>query len=125
MRSSRALDCCEDILDNIERIHQHQARRIEAAEDERLVNDAVERCLERICEAVHRLTRGGVYLDSLEPTVAWADIRGFGNRLRHEYDAVEADPVRTALVLLPDPHQAALRLYAHFERLHANDRPMA
>lgn len=28
----------------------------------------------------------------MEPTIPWAEIRGIGNRLRHEYDTV--DPVR-------------------------------
>ena len=90
MRSSRALDCCEDILDNIERIASHRSIPIVTATDEQRVNDAIERCLERICEAVHRLTRGGIELDELEPSIDWGAIRGFGNRLRHEYR--ELDP---------------------------------
>jgi len=74
--------------------------------------DAVERCLERICEAAVRL---GDHAGRLVPNQPWADIRGMGNRLRHAYDrlilpviwhavqeelpALEAD-VRLALIAM-------------------------
>jgi uncharacterized protein with HEPN domain len=49
-------DCLADILENIERIGAYMASldRTEFARDGR-TRDAVERCLERICEAVYRL----------------------------------------------------------------------
>ena len=44
---------------------------------------AVERSLERICEAAIRL---GDQAAQLVPGQPWNDIRGMGNRLRHAYD---------------------------------------
>jgi uncharacterized protein with HEPN domain len=55
-----------------------------------LVRDAVERCLERICEAAHRL---GWRAAELMPDQPWGDIRGMGNRLRHAYDRISLDVV--------------------------------
>jgi len=52
--------------------------------------DAAERCLERICEAAHRL---GSEAEHLMPEQPWADIRGMGNRLRHAYDRVSFDVI--------------------------------
>ena len=53
-----------------------------------LVRDAVERCLERFCEAAHRL---GDHAAELMPDEPWGDIRGMGNRLRHAYDRISMD----------------------------------
>lgn len=50
--------------------------------------DAVERCLERICEAAHRL---GDRAPELLPAQPWADIGGVGNLLRHAYEGVTPD----------------------------------
>jgi uncharacterized protein with HEPN domain len=74
--------------------------------------DAVERCLERICEAAHRL--GGRAAD-LMPGQPWGDIRGMGNRLRHAYDRLDLDIVwNTARDRLPtlaaEARQALARL---------------
>ncbi len=67
-------------------------------ERDNLVGDGVERCLERVCEAVYRL---GPQAETLMPGQPWADIRGMGNRLRHTYDeislAVVWDTVRNEL----------------------------
>jgi len=55
-RQHRAVDCLEDILDNIARIEDYTADLDRnALEQDGLRRDAVERCLERICEAAHRL----------------------------------------------------------------------
>jgi uncharacterized protein with HEPN domain len=48
----------------------------------------VERCLERICEAAHRLGGQAIVLIPGQP---WPDIRGMGNRLRHAYDRIDVD----------------------------------
>ena len=48
--------------------------------------DAVERCLERISEAAKKL---GPMIEERQPQVSWRGIRGLGNVLRHEYDAVD------------------------------------
>jgi uncharacterized protein with HEPN domain len=59
-----------------------------AFEENRLVYDAVERCLERICEASAKLGDMAVYLMPDQP---WQKIRSFGNVLRHEYDTIRED----------------------------------
>ena len=81
------VDCLADILDNIERIEQYVAglQRDVFANDGR-TRDAVERCLERICEAAFRLG------DSAGDR-PWHDIRGMGNWLRHAYDRIDTDTV--------------------------------
>ena len=78
----------EDILANIIRIEEHTV----GIDDETafkgnpLVDDAVERCLERISEAAKKL---GADAEKLCPEIPWPNIRALGNVLRHEYDIVE------------------------------------
>jgi uncharacterized protein with HEPN domain len=55
----------------------------ERFERNRLVGDGVERCLERVCEAIYRL---GPQAETLMPGQPWVDIRSMGNRLRHDFD---------------------------------------
>ena len=82
-------NCCslEDIVDTITRIERYDAglQADDLAQDG-LRYDAVERCLERICEAAFRL---GDAASELMPDQPWLDIRGMGNRLRHAYDRVD------------------------------------
>ncbi len=59
-------------------------------ERNRLVSDGVERCLERVCEAVYRL---GPQAETLMPGQPWADIRGMGNKLRHAFDRINLEVV--------------------------------
>jgi uncharacterized protein with HEPN domain len=54
----------------------------------RLVYDAVERCLECICEAVVKL---GDQAAALMPKQPWHKIKSFGNLLRHGYDSINED----------------------------------
>jgi uncharacterized protein with HEPN domain len=76
--------CLADILENIDRIRSYVGTMDRAAfEHDGRTRDAVERCLERICEAAFRL---GDAAAQLMPTQPWSDIRGMGNRLRHAYD---------------------------------------
>jgi uncharacterized protein with HEPN domain len=76
--------CLADILDNIERIRSYVgAMDQDALERDGRTRDAVERCLERICETAFRL---GDEAARLVPNQPWGDIRGMGNRLRHAYD---------------------------------------
>ena len=78
-----------DILENLERIEGYVAGLDrEAFGDDTLRRDAVERCLERICEAAFRL---GEKAAELAPSQPWGDIRGMGNRLRHAYDRIDLD----------------------------------
>ncbi len=59
-----------------------------AFEENRLVYDAVERCVERITEAATKLGDMALYLMPDQP---WQKIRAFGNILRHEYDTIRED----------------------------------
>jgi uncharacterized protein with HEPN domain len=69
-----------DILENLERIEGYvTGLDREAFGGDTLRRDAVERCLERICEAAFRL---GEKAAELAPSQPWADIRGMGNRRR-------------------------------------------
>lgn len=87
----RAADCLQDILDNIALIEKfiagHDQYEIDADE---LRHAALERWLERICEAAFRL---GQRSSALMPDHPWQRIRGFGNRLRHAYDQIDFDIV--------------------------------
>lgn len=79
------------MLDNIARIEAylagHDRNTLEANGQAR---DAIERCLERICEAAFRL---GDRAGELLPGQPWPDIRGLGNWLRHAYDRIRFDVI--------------------------------
>ncbi len=47
---------------------------------------AIERCVEIVSEATRHLPED---MTSLYPTIPWNDIRGIGNRLRHEYQRTD------------------------------------
>jgi uncharacterized protein with HEPN domain len=104
-----------DILENLERIEGYVAgldREVFAGDT--LRRDAVERCLERICEAAFRL---GEKAAELVPSQPWGDIRGMGNRLRHAYDRIDLDLLwNTVRDRLPSPkadaEQALMNLKA-------------
>ena len=82
-------DCLADIVENAERIEGYVAGMERAGfERDGRTRDAVERCVERMCEAVHRL---GGRAEALMPGHPWGDIRGMGNRLRHAYDRISLD----------------------------------
>ena len=108
-----------DILENLERIQDYVAGLDrETFGGDTLRRDAVERCLERICEAAFRL---GEKATELAPSQPWADIRGLGNRLRHAYDRIDLDilwnTVRDRLPSLKaDAQQALLGLKAEGDR---------
>ena len=59
-----------------------------------MLRDAVERCLERVCEAAFRL---GESADELMPNQPWRNIRGMGNWLRHAYDRISLDLIWNAV----------------------------
>jgi uncharacterized protein with HEPN domain len=84
-------DWIADIIENAERIDGYLVGMDrQTFEQDGRTRDAVERCLERICEAAHRLDR---HAEELMPGQPWADIRGMGNRLRHAYDRIDLDIV--------------------------------
>jgi len=59
-----------------------------------LVRDAVERCLERVCEAAFRLEERA---QTLMPDQPWAKTGGMGNRLRHASDRISEDVIWNAV----------------------------
>jgi uncharacterized protein with HEPN domain len=74
-------ECLRDIVDNIGRIDIYvSGRDCQNFALNGQARDAVERCLERICEAAVRL---GDQTPALMPGLPWPDIRGLGNWLRH------------------------------------------
>lgn len=82
-----AAECLKDILDNVSLIDSYIAgvsRDAFSGDDK--TRDAVERCFERICEAIVRLGNRTAELMPAQPSAA---IRGMENRLRHAYDRVD------------------------------------
>jgi uncharacterized protein with HEPN domain len=75
-----------DIIHNIDRVRAHLKGTAPGSELDDKTRDAVERCLERISEAAKKL---GPIMEERQPQVSWRGIRGLGNVLRHEYDAVD------------------------------------
>jgi len=117
MRSERRISWLRDIVNNCDRIGRHIAgsSRDDFAKDEK-TNDAVERCLERICEAAKRLkddertSKVDRSLDQIYPDVPWSDVRGMGNVLRHDYEIIDIDLVwKTICKRLPVIRDAAAR----------------
>ena len=80
-----------DILESVRLIEQFvSGMDLEAyAADER-TQAAVERKIQIISEAAIRLKDNA---EILCPTVAWRDIRGIGNWLRHQYDRVDIETI--------------------------------
>jgi uncharacterized protein with HEPN domain len=77
-----------DIIENIDRIdHYLGSMAIEAFVADPLTADAVERCLQRITEAVIKI--GTDRMAALAPEVPVAKVRAVGNLLRHAYDVVD------------------------------------
>ena len=74
--SSRVPRRLQDIIDNAQAIFSYTEGMDEAAfQENRMVHDAVERCLERICEAASKLGDMAVHLMPDQP---WHKIRAFG-----------------------------------------------
>jgi uncharacterized protein with HEPN domain len=89
--SERALDACEDIIDNADAAQRFVAgMTFEAFVADMRTNDAVVRCLEIVSEASRRLTDE---MRSRHPDVPWRDIASIGNVFRHGYHGVKLDKV--------------------------------
>lgn len=74
---------------------------------------AVERCIEIVSEASRHIPEE---VTSKYPTMPWADIRGVGNVLRHEYQRVEALIIwKTATSSLPDFRTVIVAMIAEIE----------
>jgi uncharacterized protein with HEPN domain len=79
----------DDMADNLRRIRAYVA----GCDKDRfladtMVQDAVERCFERIAEAARKL--GDVY-DARYPDAGLPQLRRFGSVLRHDYDTVHPE----------------------------------
>ena len=107
-------DSLHHIIENAERVARYLAGLDrQAFEQNGWARDAVERCIERVCEAAIRL---GERAEELMPGQPWGDIRGMGNRLRHAYDRVNVDIVwKTAQARLPELAADARRALAHLQ----------
>lgn len=98
MPSSDPVQRFSDIIENIERIERFTAGmdlQAFAANDEKVL--AVKYALLTISEAAAKL--GNLAAD-LCPEIPWREIRGLGNRLRHDYESI--DVVRIWLLLERD-----------------------
>ena len=85
--SDRHIEWFGHIRENAERIESYLGgKNYSQFLDDALAHDAIERCLERICEAARRL--GSVAEDEI-PDLDWKGVRGLGNVLRHDYDQLE------------------------------------
>jgi uncharacterized protein with HEPN domain len=87
-----------DILDNIERIERHTA----GLSCDAFENDATDTGCRGAVPVAYRRGRdqagpaGHDRQRALCPTIPRADIRDIGNHLRHAYDAIETDEIRTS-----------------------------
>lgn len=89
MPSNKAPRRLQDIIDNARAIFRYaEGMDLAAFQESPMVCDAVERCLERISEAVAKLGDMALHLMPDQP---WQKIRAFGNVLRHEYDEIRSD----------------------------------
>ena len=89
MSSSDPLKRIADMLEQVMRIESHLAGHdLETFRANALAQDAVERCLERICEAARKIGEG---LDERYPAVDFPNLRRFGSILRHDYGDVDVE----------------------------------
>lgn len=107
-------DSLHHIIENADRVARYLVGLDrQAFERNEWARDAVERCIERVCEAAIRL---GERAEELMPGQPWGDIRGMGNRLRHAYDRVDVDIVwRTAQARVPELAADARWALAHLQ----------
>jgi uncharacterized protein with HEPN domain len=86
MPSERPRQRWKDIIENCARIRRYSDGINEAEYlDDTMVQDAVERCFERIAEAARKLGDG---FDADYPDADLPALRRFGSVLRHDYDAI-------------------------------------
>ena len=89
MSSERLGQRLADILENIERIENHVRGTTKTKFlDDDLLNDGVERCLERIAEAARKI---GDYFDDQYTDINLPALRRLGSILRHDYDTIRPE----------------------------------
>lgn len=92
MSSSREQQRIRDIIENIESAQTYIANlSVEDFARNQMTVDAVERCLQRVTEAVMKI--GEQRFLVIAPDVSFHEVRGLGNRLRHEYDILDQEVV--------------------------------
>lgn len=97
MPSSDEARRLRDIIENIDSALDYVGRRShEAFAAERMRVDAVERCIERMAEAMIKI--GAPRMATIAPEIPLPGIRQLGNILRHEYDQVDARLVHAIVV---------------------------
>ena len=107
MSSSDPKRRLRDILDNISRIRSYvQGIPAQQPVADPKTQDAIERCLERICEAARKL---GDTLDAKYPEVEFAKLRQLGSVLRHNYDDIDTDMLWRSVTERLDPLEHACR----------------
>lgn len=107
MSSSDPRRRLRDILKNISRIRSY----MQGIDPQQLVadpktQDAIERCLERICEAARKL---GDALDAKYPEVEFPKLRQLGSVLRHDYDVIDHEMLWRSLTERLEPLESACR----------------
>jgi uncharacterized protein with HEPN domain len=89
MSSDHVAQRLADIFYNIERIENHirGTTKTKFLDDE-LLNDGVERCLERIAEAARKI---GDHFDDQYTNIDLPALRRLGSILRHDYDTIRPE----------------------------------
>lgn len=91
MHSERVLSRIEDIVANADRIASYlNGINRDMFFSNPMMMDAVERCLQRITEAVIHI--GEDAMRDISPSTPFRDVKAMGNILRHEYQRI--DPMR-------------------------------
>ena len=100
----------DDILDAIARAEAYANGK--SARDlisEPMLNDALERCIERVAEAASQHVPDAVKANY--PNVPWQQIRSMGNRLRHRYFAIDPNIIwDTITVDFPELRKVILEI---------------
>ena len=79
-----------------------------------IVCAAVERFIEIIAEASRHIPSE---MTDRHPTIPWIEVRGIGNRLRHDYNKVDVFVVwRTATTSMPELKSVILAMLAEIDR---------
>lgn len=92
----------QDIIENIDKIDGYVAGMdFDAFTADAKTVDAVERCLQRITEAVIKI--GPERMADISPRTPVDVVRGLGNALRHDYDLIDLGTIwRTIQTSLPE-----------------------
>lgn len=107
MSSDRVQSRLRDIIDNAESIAEYLGGMgWDQFNRDRMCGDAVERCLQRIIEAVIQI--GEAETTRVGLAVPWVELRGLGNRLRHEYGRIDRRAIYDIATMdVPRPAAAA------------------